>query len=285
MLKLRFSGFNVLIKLHTIMLTQIILYYQLKEKVDFFVKKLSLNKFVNKIGRKLALSINNILSLALFKHLGQIATKKKLWEIMRPHCSYKTLVVNINRFYLLGLLILSLILKHNCRNSHLVKHIDSTDIPVSSIRKARYHQVMKQLASWGKTGKGWFYGLKMHLISDLTGKFLSLKFSSGCVDDRTITIDLSNNLKGIFLADAGLISKTLARKFHQENQRILIAKPRANMKKIATLFETWLYGTRMRIEINFRNLKYFWGLLTSLPRSVDGYLANYTFSLLAYCLR
>lgn len=267
------------------MLTQIILYHQLKEKVDFFVKKLSLNKFVNKIGRRLALTINNILSLALFKHLGQIATKKKLWEIMRPRCSYKTLVVNINRYYLLGLLILALILKHNRENGHLIKHIDSTDIPVSSVRKAKHHQIMEQLASWGKTGKGWFYGLKMHLISDLTGKFLSLKFTSGNVDDRSITIDLSKDLEGIFLADAGLISEDLAQRFHQEGKRILIAKPRANMKKIATPFETWLYSTRMRIEINFRNLKYFWGLLTSLPRSVDGYLANYTFSLLAYCLR
>ena len=64
------------------MLTQVILYNQLKEKVDFFVKKLSFNKFVNKTGRKLALSLTNILSLALFKHLSQITTKKKLWKLM-----------------------------------------------------------------------------------------------------------------------------------------------------------------------------------------------------------
>lgn len=271
-------------KLPIIMLTQVILYNQLKEKVDFFVKKLSFNKFVNKIGRKLALSLTNILSLALFKHLGQITTKKKLWEIMKPCCSYKTLVVNINRFYTLGLLILSLILKNNCQNSHLVKHLDSTDIPVSLNRKAKYHQVMRQFANWGKTGKGWFYGLKLHLISDLKGKLLALRFTSGNVDDRTVVIDLSKNLTGVFLADAGYISNELTQKFYQENKRILIVKPKANMKKIATMAEIYLHRTRIRIEINFRNLKYFWGLLTSLPRSVAGYLANYTYSLLAYCL-
>lgn len=267
------------------MLTQVILYNQLKEKVDFFVKKLSFNKLVNRIGRKLALSLTNILSLSLFKHLGQITTKKRLWELMELKCSYKTLVVNINRFYTLGLLILSLILKSNCKNSHLVKHIDSTDIPVSCNRKAKYHQVMKQLATWGKTGKGWFYGLKLHLISDLKGKLLSLKFTSGNVDDRTVVINLSKNLEGIFLADAGYVSEKLAQAFYQENKRILIAKPKANMKKLATMAEIYLHRTRMRIEINFRNLKYFWGLITSLPRSVAGYLANYTYSLLAYCLR
>ena len=143
---------------------------------------------------------------------------------------------------------------------------------------------MKQFANWGKTGKGWFYGLKLHLISDLKGKLLALKFTSGDVDDRTVVIDLSKNLNGIFLADAGYISEKLAKKFYQENKRILIAKPKANMKKLATMAEICLHRTRVHIEINFRNLKYFWGLLTSLPRSVAGYLANYTYSLLAYCL-
>jgi len=54
------------------------------------------------------------------------------------------------------------------------------------------------------------------------------------------------------------------------------------MKKLMTEFEEWPYSTRMLIELNFRNLKMFYGLVTSLPRSVDGYLANYIYSLLAY---
>ena len=49
-----------------------------------------------------------------------------------------------------------------------------------------------------------------------------------------------------------------------------------------TKFEEALYGTRMRIEYNFRCLKLFYGLVTSLPRSVNGYLAHYVHSLLAY---
>jgi len=54
------------------------------------------------------------------------------------------------------------------------------------------------------------------------------------------------------------------------------------MKKIMTKFEEWLYKTRFKIEYNFRDLKLFKGLITSLPRSADGYLANYIYSLLAY---
>ena len=62
----------------------------------------------------------------------------------------------------------------------------------------------------------------------------------------------------------------------------MLAKPRANMKKLATTLFNKLYDTRMLIEQHFRNLKEFFGLVSSLPRSIDGYLANYLYSLLAY---
>jgi IS4 transposase len=56
------------------------------------------------------------------------------------------------------------------------------------------------------------------------------------------------------------------------------------MRKLATMADFYLYGTRMRIELNFRNLKLFYGLVTSLPRSLRVYIANYAYSLLAYIL-
>jgi hypothetical protein len=266
------------------MVTQLTIYNDLRKKVVFFVKKLKLNNYVNNIGRKLALSIADILSLALFQHTGQIETKKKLWEHMRPECSYKTMVVNINRFFWLALYILTLIFNYNKQNAHLIKFIDSTDIPVCSNRKAKFHKVMSQFAKWGKTGKGWFYGLKMHLITDLGGKVLAVKFTAGNIDDRAVVIDLARGIDGIFVADAGYIKQTLSEEFHEEGKRVLLVKPKANMKKLATLAEIYLYSQRMRIELNFRTLKMFYGLVTSLPRSVFGYLANYAYSLLAYCL-
>ena len=84
------------------------------------------------------------------------------------------------------------------------------------------------------------------------------------------------------MADAGYISDKLAREFYQEHRRVLLAKPRSNMKKIVTQFEEMLYHTRMLIELNFRDLKLFHGLATSLPRLVGGYLTKYIYSILAY---
>lgn len=266
------------------MVTQLTLFNELQKKVNFFVNTLSLEKTVNTTGRKLALSLTDILTISLFKHVAQITTKKKLWELLELTCSYKTLVVSINRFFYLALKILFLILRLNRSSPHLVKHIDSTEIPVCQVRKSKYHRTMKEFARLSKTGKGYYYGLKLHLITDLDGKLLSLMLTKGDTDDREVVLDLASGLDGIFIADAGYISQDLAERFYVENKRILFAKPRANMKKLATMMDVYLYGTRMLIELNFRNLKLFYGLVCSLPRSVQGYLANYAYSLLAYCL-
>lgn len=262
--------------------TKILLYEKIKEIVSFFSRHLKFDKFKNTMGRKLAISIEDIITSALFKQKNNIMTKKATYEIIKPNCSYKTLVVNMNRFAYLAAIVSALIMKICRDSSHPVKHIDSTDIPVCLFKNAHNHKTMKVLSEFGRSSKGTFYGLKMHMISDLGRNILRVKFTSGITDDREMVIPLSKDLMGIFIADAGYISKELARKFYQENQRILIAKPRSNMKKLMTKFEEMLYSTRTLIELNFRNLKMFYGVVTSLPRSVNGYFANYIYSLLAY---
>lgn len=254
-------------------------------KVQFFFKQLGL-KLDKSTGRPLKITPENTIALSLFKQSQGIKTKKAVWKIFAPSCSYKTLAVNMNRLALHALLILQSILRWNQSNSHIVKHTDSTDIPVCLPKNAKRHRgMLRGLAQWGYSAKGWFYGLKMSITTDLRRSLLAVKFASGNTDDRQIFRKLNKDLMGIFVADAGYISKDLEREFYIEHKRVLFAKPRANMKRIATEWQNRLYDTRMLIELNFRNLKMFYNLETSLPRSLDGYLANYTYSLLAYVLR
>jgi hypothetical protein len=56
------------------------------------------------------------------------------------------------------------------------------------------------------------------------------------------------------------------------------------MKRIATSWQLECYNRRFKIEFDFRNLKLFHGLVSSLPRSVDGYIGNYLFALLSYAI-
>lgn len=262
----------------------IALYNDILQKVKIFYKASKLDKQEAIKGRKLAITIPEIIALSIYKHTHGIPTKIAVYQMFNLNCSYKTLVVNMNRFAQFAAIILVLIIKANRQFQHLVKHTDSTDLPVCSNRKAKYHKTMIKLSKWSHTGKGLFYGLKLHITTDLNRKLLALRFSTGSTDDREVFIDLNQDLTGIFVADAAYISKKLTQEFHIEGKRMLLAKPRKNMKKIATAFQTMLYGTRMMIELNFRNLKCFYNLITSLPRSVNGYLANYIYALLAYLL-
>ena len=252
-------------------------------KVKFFFKQLQL-KIVKSTGRKLSITPEDTIALSLFKQSQGIETKKSIWQIFNLKCSYKTLVVNMNKLAIWAFLILQSILKWNQQHSHIVKHTDSTDIPVCLTKNGSRHKTMSAYASWAHGPKGWYYGLKMSITSDLRRNLLAVSFGTGNSSDRKTFRKMNKDLMGIFVADAGYISKDLERDFYIENKRILFAKPRANMKRIATEWQTRLYDTRMLIELNFRNLKMFYGLETSLPKSVDGYLGNYVYSLLAYVL-
>ena len=252
-------------------------------KVQFLIKQLHL-KLRKHTGRPLSISPENLISLGIFWKQQGIKTKKSLWQIFDLTSSYKTLVVLLNKFAPYILLVLSLIMKENQRDAHMVKHTDSTDIPICLNKNVSHHKTMRGLASWGHSGKGYYYGLKMNITTDLTGKLLALHFASGNGDDRKAFAKMNKDINGIFVADSGYVSKDLEQGFFIENRRILFAKPKANMKKLATDPQNRLYDTRMLIEQHFRSLKEFYLLVTSLPRSIDGYLGNYLYSLLAYVL-
>ena len=137
------------------MKTQIKLYNDLKQVVNFFSKRLKFDKFLKKVGRKLAVSIEDILALSLFKQANGIATKKAIYKIFQNNlnCSYKTLAVSIIRWAHLAAVILMLIMKSNRANQHLIKHIDSTDIPVCLFKNAHRHKIMKGLTQFLRTSK------------------------------------------------------------------------------------------------------------------------------------
>lgn len=266
------------------MKTSIKVYDNIKHIVHFFYKQLGLDRHEKKTGRTLAIPREDAIALALFKQKNNIATKKSIYDIFDPSCSYKTLVESLNRVCVFSLLILTAIMKWNRKHTHLVKHTDATDLPVCLVKNARHHKTMSPLAAWGHSGKGWFYGVKLHITCDLEKRLLAVKFSPGNTADVTMFMKLNKDLLGIFAADAAYISEKLANEFGKEGKRVLFARPRANMKKIMTKFQEAIYGTRMIIETNFRSLKLFYGMVSSLPRSVNGYLANYIHSLLAYTI-
>jgi len=264
--------------------TGIAIYHSLREIVIKVYHILKLQKHETPKGRKEIIENVDAVTLALFKQAQGIATKKSLFEIIAPPCSYKTLVVSINRTLELLKKVIGFVTVSNRFHCHIVKHTDSTDLPVCSIRKAKRHKTMRALASWSKSSKGWFYGLKLHLTTDYDGRIIGLHFTTGNASDRDILKVMNKDLRGIFVADAGYLSARLERDFFIPNERRLLTCTRSNMKKVATAEDILLLNTRMRIEDHFGNLKQFKNLVSTVCRSVRGYLVNYLSSVLAYMI-
>ena len=262
----------------------ITIYHNLTTTIAQIFSSLGLKNREHTKGRKPALTNVDAVTSAIFKQKQNIASKKSLYEILEPLCSYKTFVATINRAEKYLALIIGVVMKILGTEAHPVKLTDSTDIPSCLTKNARNHRTMRGLAAWSKNGKGFFFGLKLHLSADVEGRVLALKLTPGNSDDRAIFKKMNDKLKGLFVADAGYISKELAREFFKEGEHLLITAVRANMHAIAADWQIRLLNLRMKIEVHFRSLKLRYGLVTSLPRSVDGCLTHYLATIAAHVL-
>ena len=266
---------------------QLSLYDQLKHRVTHLVKVFKLDCAPAATGRPRKITKLDGLTLSLYQHTSTRATKKSVWQDFRERlkCSYKTLVVAMNEASVFSLRILFGLMRLNKERAHFVKYTDATDLPVCLKKNADKHTTMAGLAELGRSSKGWFYGLKLTYVRDHDGRLLNFCITPPHSNDRDLLKSLNNDLAGILIADAGYVSKQLEQDMHIEGKRWLLTRPYKSMKRLATWWQLHLYKGRFRIEFDFRQLKLFFGLLTSLPRSITGYFANYLNAILAFVIR
>jgi hypothetical protein len=245
---------------------------------------LKINEREHPKGRKPTLTNSEKVTVAILWRRQNIGSKKSLYEILEPPCSYNRFVAAINGAAKYLARVITSLLRCFRTHAHLIKFTDATDIPVCQNKNAYSHRTMRGLAEWSKTGKGWFYGLKLHLSGDIEGRPLAICLTPGNSDDRSVFRKMNDKLRGLFVADAGYVSETLERDFFIEHERLLLTASRRNMRKVATPFQIALLNLRMRVEIHFRVLKVCYGLVTSLPRSIDGYLTHYLAAVAAHLL-
>ena len=262
------------------------IYDNLKQIITQLVKKFNLNILPAPTGRPRKISKLDSLTFAIYQHTSTRATKKSVYDDFKQSlkCSYKTLVVSMNQTAVLAKKILAILMNYSAKESHPVKYTDATDLPVCLRKNADKHKVMKDLSGFGRSSKGWYFGLKMTMTRDFDGRVLNIRFNHPSVSDRDIFRNINKNIDGILVADAGYVSKKLEQEMYKEGKRILLIRPYKTMKRLATFFQLAIYKGRFKIEFDFRVLKLFHGLVTSLPRSVNGYLSNYLHALLSFVI-
>ena len=258
----------------------------LKHSITQIVKIYNIDVSGAPTGRPRKIQILDALALALYQHQSTRATKISVYRDLQNvlHCSYKTFVVSLNNAGALAAQILVYLMQTNISQSHVIKYTDATDIPVCLKKNADKHKVMASFAGLGHSTKGWYYGLKMTMTRDAEGRLLGLRFTLPGMNDRDIFRSINKNFMGILVADAGYVSKQMEKDMSIEKKRILLIRPYKTMKRLATFWQLAIYKGRFQIEFDFRCLKLFHGLVTSMPRSINGYLANYLQALLSFVL-
>ena len=238
---------------------------------------------VPKTGRPRIIEWVDAIILGIYQHTSTRATKKSVWDDFKKTigCAYSTFVTALNDAGEMVLEVLGLMMQSNRKVAHIVKYTDATDIPVCLNKNATRNKTMEGRATWGHSGKGYYFGLKMTMTRDADGRLLGLKFTKANVDDRKIFRDINKNIGGIIVADAGYVNKEMEKEMSVPG-RVLIIKPYKTMKRVAAAWQTAVYNSRFQIEFDFRNLKLFHGLVSSLPRSVNGMIGNYLFALLSF---
>jgi transposase len=247
---------------------------------------LNLNEKKNPQGRPLKIQNVDALALAVYQHTSTRATKKSVFDDLEAtlNCSYKTFVCAMNRAGAWAMRILFLLMRLGKKFGHIVKYTDATDLPVCRKKNADSNKTMRGIAEIGRSSKGWYHGVKMTMTRDAMGNILGLRFTSPRTNDRTIFRSINKDIFGVIIADAGYVSKQLERDMDIDGKRWVMIRPFESMKKLATKWQEKLYRSRFQIEFDFRSMKLFHGLVTSLPRSVNGMIANYLNAIFSFVI-
>jgi len=161
--------------------------------------------------------------------------------------------------------------------------IDSTKLSVCDNRRIQSHKVFKEMASRGKTSMGWFFGFKLHLITDECGNIVDFTLTTGSIHDgnKTVVDSIIKKIKGFLVGDKGYIG--LFEHLYDKGIKLL-HRLRANMKnKLITLEEKSLLQQRGSvIETTIGILKDHLSLEHSRHRSPINFLCHVCSCLISY---
>jgi hypothetical protein len=166
-----------------------------------------------------------------------------------------------------------------------ISYIDATSIAVCHPKRISRNKVFKGIAKLGKTTKGWFFGLKLHLVTNEKGEIQGLQLTSGNVDDRSPVPQMTKRLTGLLFGDKGYIKQELFDDLYARGLKLVTGIKKGMKNKLINVFEKILLRKRSIIESIFSILKYYFELEHTRHRSVANAVVHILSTLVAYCLK
>ncbi|MCF6766739.1 IS982 family transposase, partial [Thiotrichales bacterium 19S3-7] len=192
-----------------------------------------------------------------------------------------------NRFVELieqAMLPLSLFILANQGKQTGIYYIDSSKLPVCHNLRAKRHKVFSSIAEKGRTGMGYFYGLKLHLVVNQHCEIMNFQISKGNLHDSKPMVSLCDSLTGYLFGDKGYISKDKKKTLLEKGLEVM-TKVRKNMKKpILTVEQKQLLNQRSIIGTLFDHLKNSLMLWHTRHRSVRNAMTHLLSALAAWVI-
>lgn len=164
-----------------------------------------------------------------------------------------------------------------------VRIVDSTMLQVCKLHRANQHRVAKNIASFGYNHQGAHYGFKLHTSVSLNGKLCAFYFTSASEYDGQILPELIDHHTKIVVGDSHYGGHVMQEYVYEQFGTMVITKPHTKQKKkIMAQWQQILLDWRTKIEAVFDQLKEHLSLVSSFPRSINGYLLHYVRILLGY---
>lgn len=224
----------------------------------------------------------NLSGMKCFKHF-YLSFYQNLKLFFPKIPSYKRFVFLQKKGFVPMNILLQFLTERTSRKTDIY-YIDSTFLEVCKNQRIHRHKTFKGLAERGYSSCGWFYGFKLHIITNHIGEIVSFAVTRVNVSDQKMTSKLSKNLTGLLFGDKGYLSSKTTKELLNQGLN-LITKVRQNMKpKPISKTNMFLLKKRGIVETIFGQLKDFRHLVHTKYRSKINYFTNILSSLLAYML-
>jgi hypothetical protein len=166
-----------------------------------------------------------------------------------------------------------------------IYYIDGSCLPVCHLKRSKRNKVFREIAQYGRTSVGWFFGLKIHLVINNLGEMIAFKITRGNVHDGATAKSLLLSLEGLAFGDKGYIGKKLFDELLKNGLK-LITRKRKNMKEklLVNDYEKQLLNQRNLIETVFDCLKHKYHVWHTRHRSIINAMTNLIAALAAYAI-
>jgi transposase len=221
---------------------------------DFFATHPRLTTWRQSHNSAPAFTDAEVLTIALMASYFHTPTLKRTYDLVRandptafPHLpSYKQWLARLHQLApLLSQLLVASTPSADCAGDYYL--IDALPIPVCQpLRMGRALLMREDGASFGKSSKGWFFGFKLHLLSDARGRVFNACLTPGNYDDRVVVLTLLQPLEArLVIGDLGYRGEPVKEQVMAETGAYLVTRQDVPEKR------NLLSTIRQRIETTF----------------------------------